>query len=69
MEPRRVPTSGLVARAQAILKRRAYVTPDDVKSMAGDVLGHRMVLSYGANAEVSADEIVGRILSAVPAVP
>ena len=58
---------GLAARAQAILARRAYVTPDDVKSMAGDVLRHRMVLSYEARAEgVSADEIVGRILSAVP---
>ena len=58
---------GLAARAQAILARRAYVTPDDVKSMAGDVLRHRLVLSYEARAEgVSADEIVGRILSAVP---
>ncbi len=58
---------GLAARAQAILARRAYVTPDDVKGMAADVLRHRMVLSYEARAEgVSADQIVTRILAAVP---
>jgi MoxR-like ATPase len=58
---------GLAARAQAILARRAYVTPDDVKALAGDVLRHRLVLSYEARAEgVSADEIVARILAAVP---
>ncbi len=58
---------GLASRAQAILARRAYVTPDDVKTMASDVLRHRMVLSYEARAEgVSADEIVNRILAAVP---
>jgi MoxR-like ATPase len=58
---------GLASRAQAILARRAYVTPDDVKGMAADVLRHRMVLSYEARAEgVSADQIVTRILAAVP---
>ena len=58
---------GLASRAQAILARRAYVTPDDVKNMASDVLRHRMVLSYEARAEgVSANEIVDRILAAVP---
>jgi MoxR-like ATPase len=58
---------GLASRAQAILARRAYVTPDDVKAIAGDVLRHRLVLSYEARAEgVSAQQIVDRILAAVP---
>ena len=58
---------GLACRAQALLARRAYVTPDDIKELAPDVLRHRLVLSYEARAEeVDADEVVRRILSAVP---
>jgi MoxR-like ATPase len=58
---------GLAARGQAILQRRAYVTPDDVKDLAADVLRHRMVLSYEARAEdVCPDDVVRRVLDAVP---
>jgi MoxR-like ATPase len=44
------------------------VTPDDVKRTAPDILRHRLLLTYEAEAEgVKADDIVQRILSTVPA--
>ena len=65
--PRASIALGLACRAQALLSRRAYVTPDDVKELAPDILRHRMVLSYEARAEaVDGDEVVRRILAAVP---
>jgi MoxR-like ATPase len=55
------------ARATAALAGRAYVLPEDVKEVAMDVLRHRLILSYDAEADnVSADEVVGKILAAVP---
>ena len=42
---------GLAARASAFLNGRGYVTPQDVKSLAPDVLRHRILLSYEAEAE------------------
>ncbi|PRZ43753.1 MoxR-like ATPase [Antricoccus suffuscus] len=60
---------GLVAaaRAMALVRGRDYVLPQDVLDIAGDVLRHRLVLSYDALADaVPADHIVKRILSAVP---
>ncbi|MCD6305455.1 MAG: MoxR family ATPase [Deltaproteobacteria bacterium] len=42
---------GMAARAHAFLSGRGYVTPQDVKSMAADVLRHRIILSYEAEAE------------------
>ena len=42
---------GIAARAHAFLNGRGYVTPQDVKSMAPDVLRHRIILSYEAEAE------------------
>jgi MoxR-like ATPase len=55
------------ARATAALAGRAYVLPADVKEVAMDVLRHRLILSYDAEADnVSADEVVGKILAAVP---
>ncbi len=54
------------ARALALLRGRAYVTPEDVKELAPAALRHRLVLSYEAEAEgVGADEIVDRVLLAV----
>ncbi len=51
------------AQAHALLSGRDYVTPHDVKALARDVLRHRIVVSYEADAEgLSADEILGRIL-------
>ena len=61
---------GLVAagRALALLRGRTYVLPQDVFDVAPDVLRHRLVLSYEALAQgVSADQILARVLSTVPA--
>jgi len=61
---------GLIAagRALAYMRGRTYVLPQDVFDVAPDVLRHRLVLSYEALAQgVTADQILGRILSTVPA--
>ena len=51
------------SRAHALLSGRDYVTPHDVKSLARDVLRHRVQVSYEADAEgLSPDAILGRIL-------
>jgi MoxR-like ATPase len=53
----------LAARAHAFVKGRGFVTPDDVKEVALDVLRHRVIVSYEAEAEsVSSTDIVQRIL-------
>jgi MoxR-like ATPase len=55
------------ARAHALLSRRDYVTPHDVKTLARDVMRHRIMISYEADAEgLSADDILGRILDHIP---
>ena len=57
----------LGARALAFLRGREYVLPQDVRDLAPDVIRHRLVLSYEALAEnVQADELLTRLLSAVP---
>jgi MoxR-like ATPase len=54
------------ARASALMDGRSYVLPEDVKAMAPEVLRHRVVLSYEAEAEgVGADAVIGRVLSAL----
>ena len=54
------------ARAHALLQGRAYVTPHDVKTLAPDVLRHRIVLSYEAEAEGrDADSMIATILESV----
>jgi len=55
-------------RALAFLRGRDYVLPEDVTDVIGDVLRHRIVLSYEALSEsVTADDLVVKILKAVPA--
>lgn len=57
------------SKAHAFIQGRAYVTPEDVKSVAMEVLRHRIILSYEAEAEeVAAETIVQRILDTI-AVP
>jgi MoxR-like ATPase len=64
--PRATIAMAVCARAHAYLRGRSYVTPDDVKAMARDVLRHRVITSYEAEAEeVTSDEVVRRILEAV----
>lgn len=54
------------ARAHAFLRRRGYVTPEDVKAVGPDVLRHRMVLSYEAEAdEITAEDVVKRVFEVV----
>jgi MoxR-like ATPase len=56
----------LAAKGEPILSGRRYVTPQDVKSIAIDVLRHRVLLTYEAAAEeVSAEQIIQQILGAV----
>jgi MoxR-like ATPase len=56
------------ARAHAFLKGRGFVIPDDVKRIAPDVLRHRILLTYEAEAEgIRAQDLVERILQKVPA--
>jgi len=56
----------IVSRAYAFLKGRAYVTPDDVKIMGPDILRHRIILSYEAEAEeMSSDDIIKQIFNGV----
>jgi MoxR-like ATPase len=65
--PRATIALGRVARAQAFLDGRGYVTPQDVKSAAADVLRHRLLVSYEAEAEeLKAEDILTRILDKLP---
>ena len=58
---------GMGARAIAFLNGRGYVTPQDVKDIAFDVLRHRVILTYEAEAEEkTADDVIREILNAVP---
>jgi len=64
--PRASISLALAGRAHAFLQGRAYVTPQDVKSMAHDVLRHRLMLSYEAEArEIHAEDVISRILDHV----
>ena len=55
------------AKAHAFIRGRAYVTPDDIKALGFDVLRHRVILTYRADAEgIGPDALLGRIFEAVP---
>jgi len=57
----------LAAKAHAFLQGRGYVTPQDVKSIGPDVLRHRVIVTYEAEAEeIDADEVVRRVFDGVP---
>jgi MoxR-like ATPase len=57
----------LASKAWALLQGRAYVIPDDVKSIAPDVLRHRIIPTYEAEAQaVTTDTLIKRILNTVP---
>lgn len=62
--PRATINLALAAKAQAFIQGRAFVTPQDIKDLAPDVLRHRILPSYEAEAEnISTDVIVERILN------
>ena len=64
--PRATINLNLGARAHAFLRHRAYVTPEDVRSIAMDVLRHRVAITYEAEAEeIDSEQIVQKILDTV----
>jgi MoxR-like ATPase len=64
--PRATIALAQASRAHAFLRGRTFVTPDDIKAIAPDVLRHRVLTTYEAEAEeVTSDDIVQKILSSV----
>jgi len=67
VSPRATIALNQASKAHAFLKKRHFVTPDDVKAVAQPVLRHRILLSYEAEAEeISPDYIIQKILDVVP---
>ena len=65
--PRATLYLNMAARANAMLNGRAYATPQDVKEIAHDVLRHRLILTYEAEAEViTSEDVITSILSQIP---
>jgi MoxR-like ATPase len=65
--PRATIALTLAARAHAYLSGRGYVTPQDVKSVGPDVLRHRIIVSYEAEAEeVTSEQVIERIFANLP---
>ena len=64
--PRATIALAQASRAHAFLRGRSFVTPDDVKAIAPDVLRHRVLITYEAEAEeVTSEELVSRILGQI----
>jgi MoxR-like ATPase len=64
--PRASIALNMAARAHAFLRHRGYVTPEDVKAIGPDVLRHRLVLTYEADAEeVTSDQVVRRAFEVI----
>jgi MoxR-like ATPase len=56
----------LAAKAHAFIRGRGYVTPEDIKSVAFDVLRHRIILTYEAEAEdVTTEQLIQRVLDTI----
>jgi len=65
--PRATLYLNMAARANAMLHGRAYATPQDVKEIAYDILRHRVILTYEAEAEeVTSEDVITRILNEIP---
>ena len=57
----------VASKAHALLQGRGYVTPQDVKSIGADILRHRVIVTYEAEAEdVTSDTIVKAVFDGVP---
>jgi MoxR-like ATPase len=64
--PRATIYLSLAAKAHAFLRGRGYVTPEDVKAIGTDVMRHRVLLTYEAEAEeITSDDIVKKVFDAV----
>ncbi|TMC79417.1 MAG: AAA family ATPase [Chloroflexi bacterium] len=67
VSPRATIYVSLAARAHAFLDGRDYVLPDDVKAVALDVMRHRLIVTYEAEAEeITPEVVIGRVLDNVP---
>ena len=65
--PRATIAITLTAKAQAFMAGRGYVTPQDIKQVVPDVLRHRVLLTYEAEAEdITSEQIIQRILDQLP---
>jgi MoxR-like ATPase len=65
--PRGTINLALASKALAFLEGRNYVTPQDVKSLAPDILRHRILLSYEAEAEgLTSEEVIRTLLDKMP---
>ena len=65
--PRATISLTLAAKAWALIQGRAYVTPGDIKAIGADVLRHRVLLTYEAEAQgITSDAVVKRIFDNVP---
>jgi MoxR-like ATPase len=65
--PRATISLTLASKAWALLQGRAYVTPGDIKAIGADVLRHRIILTYEAEAQgITSDAVVKRIFDNVP---
>lgn len=64
--PRATINLNLASRAQAFMEHRAYVTPEDVRTIAMDVLRHRIIPTFEAEAEdITPEDIVTKVLNSV----
>ncbi len=64
--PRATLSLAIAARVYAMLRRRGYVTPEDIKAVAPDVLRHRLILSYEAEAEnLTSDDLIRMIFDQI----
>ena len=65
--PRATINLAMGARAHAFMQGRGYVTPQDVKSIAPDILRHRLIVSYEAEAEeLTSEDLIEKILTEIP---
>jgi MoxR-like ATPase len=65
--PRASIALNLAAKCHAFLNGRSYVVPDDIKAIAPDVLNHRIILNYEAEAEeITTAQVITKILNTVP---
>ena len=65
--PRATITLAIAAKAYAVLQGRGFVSPQDIKIIAPDVLRHRVIISYEAEAEEqTADDLIQTVLSEIP---
>ena len=64
--PRASINLSMAAKAHAFLRRRGYVTPEDVRSIGMDVLRHRIIVTYEAEAEeIAAEDVVRKVLNKI----